>query len=121
MKACHVRFRGVAPTPELLRVIREHESILQEKLEPGDCCESVLLESVDGGRVRATLRLRLGATADLNVYQHASDALGAVHQAFYQAFRRAQQQQSPPSSGVRSARPGLRRTGGQQLRSAGTA
>jgi hypothetical protein len=120
MKACHVRFRGVTATAELLRVIREHEGILQQKLEPGERCESVLLECVDDGQVRVTLRLRLGATGDMHVYQYASDALGAVHQAFYQAFRRAQQQ-SPPSSGVRSARPGLRRTGGESFRRAGTA
>ncbi len=119
MKACHVRFRGIPATPELLRAIREHEGVLQRALEPGGC-ESVLLERAEDGRVRATLRLRLGAAIDLHVYQYAPDPMNAIRDAFWQALRRAQQQ-SPPSSGVRSARPGLTRANAGAFGSTGTA
>lgn len=120
MKTCHVRFRGVAPTPELLQTIHEHEAILQDALEAMGGCESVLLERAAKGKVRATLRVRLGAAVDLHVYQDGADAMAAVHDGFQQALRRARRQ-SPPSSGVRSVRPGLRRAGAPAFRRAGTA
>ncbi len=120
MKTCHVRFRGIAATPELLRAVRDGEAVLQRELEADGGCESVLLESTSDRRVRATLRLRLGAAVDLHVYQDGADALGAVRDAFEQALKRAQRR-SPPSSGIRSARPGLRRTSATVLRNAGSA
>lgn len=120
MNTCHVRFRGVAATPELLKTIHEHEAVLQRELDAVGGCESVLLEGTADGKVRATLRLRLGAAVDLHVYETGADSMVAVHNAFRQAVRRAQRQ-SPPSSGVRSARPGLRRTGPDAIRSTGTA
>lgn len=120
MKTCHVRFRGIPATPELLRAIREHEAVLQRELEPGGSCEAALIERADDGKVRVTLRLRLGVAVDLHVYQHAPEAMSAVQKAFWQAIRRAQQQ-SPPSSGVRSARPGPRRAPAHVFGSTGTA
>ena len=120
MKTCHVRFRGIAATPELLRAVHEQEAVLQRELEVEGGCESVLLEATSDGRVRATLRLRLGAAVDLHIYQDGVDALGTVRDAFEQALKRAQRR-SPPSSGIRSVRPGLRRTSAGVLRSAGTA
>lgn len=114
MKACHVRFRGVAPTRELLLAIREHEAELQGRLDALGSCESVLLERSEDGRVRVTLTVRLGATMDFSVYHYASDPLGAVLAAFGQASRRVDQQ-TTPVSGVRS-RPGLRRAGVEHQR-----
>lgn len=120
MNACHVRFRGVQATPELLRTIHEREAELQRQLDPGGGCESALLERAADGSVRATLRLRLGAAMDLHVYRHAGDALGAVRAAFDHALRRAQQQ-SPPSSGIRATGPGLRPATSRSLGNASTA
>jgi len=120
MKTCHVQFRGIQATPDLLRAIHEHESVLQRELEPGGGCEYALLERAPDGKVRVTLRLRLGAAVDLHIYQCASEPMSAVQQAFWQAIRRAQQQ-IPPSSGVRSVRPAVRRAGTDALGSTGTA